>query len=40
MSAVLKDLSSLTEYELAVFAVYEASASEALRGSETTCELP
>ncbi|KAF5901087.1 collagen alpha-1(XIV) chain isoform X1, partial [Clarias magur] len=39
-SAVLKDLSSLTEYEIAVFAVYTASASEALRGRETTLALP
>lgn len=37
-SAVLKDLSSLTEYEIAVFAVYTSSASEALRGRETTRE--
>lgn len=38
-SALLEDLSSLTQYEIAVFAVYTASASEALRGSETTREL-
>lgn len=38
-SAVLKDLSSLTEYEIAVFAVYAALGSEPLRGTETTREL-
>lgn len=36
-SVVLDHLSSLTEYQLAVFAVYANEASEALRGSETTC---
>lgn len=35
-SVVLQHLSSLTEYQLAVFAVYANEASEALRGSETT----
>ncbi|KAM9852256.1 collagen alpha-1(XIV) chain [Aulostomus maculatus] len=39
-SVVLQHLSSLTDYELAVFAVYENEASEALRGSETTLALP
>lgn len=39
-SAVLEHLSSLTEYQLAVFAVYANEASEALRGSETTLALP
>lgn len=35
-SVVLQHLSSLTEYQLAVFAVYANEASEALRGSVTT----
>ena len=35
-SVVLQHLSSVTEYQLAVFAVYANEASEALRGSETT----
>uniref|UniRef100_H3CW87 Collagen type XIV alpha 1 chain n=1 Tax=Tetraodon nigroviridis TaxID=99883 RepID=H3CW87_TETNG len=39
-SVVLDHLSSLTEYQLAVFAVYATEASEALRGSETTLALP
>ncbi|XP_035987117.1 collagen alpha-1(XIV) chain isoform X1 [Fundulus heteroclitus] len=39
-SVVLQQLSSLTEYQLAVFAVYTDEASEALRGSETTLALP
>ncbi|XP_069549336.1 collagen alpha-1(XIV) chain [Brachyistius frenatus] len=39
-SVVLQHLSSLTEYQLAVFAVYVSEASEALRGSETTLALP
>uniref|UniRef100_A0A669BUJ0 Collagen type XIV alpha 1 chain n=1 Tax=Oreochromis niloticus TaxID=8128 RepID=A0A669BUJ0_ORENI len=39
-SVVLQHLSSLTEYQLAVFAVYANKASEALRGSETTLALP
>lgn len=38
-SVVLDHLSSLTEYQLAVFAVYANEASEALRGSETTRTL-
>uniref|UniRef100_A0A7N8XY33 Collagen, type XIV, alpha 1a n=1 Tax=Mastacembelus armatus TaxID=205130 RepID=A0A7N8XY33_9TELE len=39
-SVVLQHLSALTEYQLAVFAVYANKASEALRGSETTLALP
>ncbi|XP_062856462.1 collagen alpha-1(XIV) chain [Trichomycterus rosablanca] len=39
-SVVLQHLNSVTEYEIAVFAVYSNSASEALRGSETTLALP
>uniref|UniRef100_UPI0037E884CC collagen alpha-1(XIV) chain isoform X2 n=2 Tax=Semicossyphus pulcher TaxID=241346 RepID=UPI0037E884CC len=39
-SVVLEHLSSVTEYQLAVFAVYASEASEALRGSETTLALP
>nr|XP_033958086.1 collagen alpha-1(XIV) chain [Pseudochaenichthys georgianus] len=39
-SVVLQHLSSVTEYQLAVFAVYANEASEALRGSETTLALP
>uniref|UniRef100_A0AAX7THZ0 Collagen, type XIV, alpha 1b n=1 Tax=Astatotilapia calliptera TaxID=8154 RepID=A0AAX7THZ0_ASTCA len=39
-SVVLQHLSSLTEYQLAVFAVYANKASAALRGSETTLALP
>ncbi|XP_054620763.1 collagen alpha-1(XIV) chain-like isoform X1 [Dunckerocampus dactyliophorus] len=40
-STVLLDhLNSLTEYQLAVFAVYRSAASEALRGSATTLALP
>ncbi|KAM4735746.1 collagen alpha-1(XIV) chain [Anableps anableps] len=39
-SVVLQHLSSLTEYQLSVFAVYTDEASEALRGSETTLALP
>ncbi|XP_028280437.1 collagen alpha-1(XIV) chain [Parambassis ranga] len=39
-SVVLQHLSSLTEYQLAVFAVYANEASEALRGLETTLALP
>lgn len=35
-SVVLQHLSALTEYQLAVFAVYANEASEALRGTETT----
>ncbi|XP_071377879.1 collagen alpha-1(XIV) chain-like, partial [Centroberyx affinis] len=39
-SVVLSYLNSLTEYQVAVFAVYRSSASEALRGSATTLALP
>uniref|UniRef100_A0AAR2IQJ1 Collagen, type XIV, alpha 1b n=1 Tax=Pygocentrus nattereri TaxID=42514 RepID=A0AAR2IQJ1_PYGNA len=39
-SVVLQHLNSLTEYQVAVFAVYSNSASEALRGSVTTLALP
>uniref|UniRef100_A0A3Q0RV02 Collagen type XIV alpha 1 chain n=1 Tax=Amphilophus citrinellus TaxID=61819 RepID=A0A3Q0RV02_AMPCI len=39
-SVVLQHLSSLTEYQLAVFAVYANKASEPLRGSETTLAFP
>ncbi|KAG7470129.1 hypothetical protein MATL_G00136030 [Megalops atlanticus] len=39
-SVVLRNLNSLTEYQIAVFAVYTSAASEALRGSETTLALP
>uniref|UniRef100_A0A1A7ZHC7 Collagen, type XIV, alpha 1 n=1 Tax=Nothobranchius furzeri TaxID=105023 RepID=A0A1A7ZHC7_NOTFU len=39
-SLVLQNLSSRTEYQLAVFAVYANEASEALRGSETTLAHP
>ncbi|XP_038600848.1 collagen alpha-1(XIV) chain isoform X2 [Tachyglossus aculeatus] len=39
-TAVLKNLMSLTEYQIAVFAIYNNSASEGLRGSETTLALP
>ncbi|KAM8841502.1 collagen alpha-1(XIV) chain isoform 2-T2 [Spinachia spinachia] len=39
-SVELSHLNSLTEYQLAVFAVYRSSASEALRGSATTLALP
>ncbi len=37
-SVVLQNLNSLTEYEIAVFAVYLSAASDALRGSEITRE--
>lgn len=37
-SVELSYLNSLTEYQVAVFAVYRSSASEALRGSATTRE--
>lgn len=37
-SVELNYLNSLTEYQVAVFAVYHSSASEALRGSATTCK--
>ncbi|KAL1259248.1 hypothetical protein QQF64_009825, partial [Cirrhinus molitorella] len=39
-SVVLQNLNSLTEYEIAVFAVYRSAASDALRGSEITLALP
>ncbi|XP_053302365.1 collagen alpha-1(XIV) chain [Pleuronectes platessa] len=39
-SVVLTYLNSLTEYQVAVFAVYRSVASEALRGSATTLALP
>lgn len=35
-STVLKNLMSSTEYQVAVFAVYSHTASEGLRGTETT----
>uniref|UniRef100_UPI00358F5A66 collagen alpha-1(XIV) chain-like isoform X1 n=1 Tax=Myxine glutinosa TaxID=7769 RepID=UPI00358F5A66 len=38
--ATLENLQTLTEYQIAVFAVYSTAASEALRGSETTLSLP
>ncbi|KAM4631025.1 collagen alpha-1(XIV) chain isoform 2-T2 [Polymixia lowei] len=39
-TVMLNYLNSLTEYQVAVFAVYRSSASEALRGSATTLALP
>ncbi|XP_039520069.1 collagen alpha-1(XIV) chain isoform X2 [Pimephales promelas] len=39
-SVVLRFLNSLTEYQITVFAIYSNSASEALRGIETTLALP
>ncbi|XP_068431414.1 collagen alpha-1(XIV) chain-like isoform X2 [Clinocottus analis] len=39
-SVELNYLNSLTEYQVALFAVYRSSASEALRGSATTLALP
>ncbi|XP_053719022.1 collagen alpha-1(XIV) chain-like [Synchiropus splendidus] len=39
-SVELNFLNSLTEYQVAVFAIYSSSASEALRGSATTLALP
>ncbi|XP_055732321.1 collagen alpha-1(XIV) chain isoform X2 [Salvelinus fontinalis] len=39
-TVVLNYLLSLTEYQVAVFAIYARSASEALRGSTTTLALP
>ncbi|XP_059375547.1 collagen alpha-1(XIV) chain, partial [Carassius carassius] len=38
-SVVLRYLNSLTEYQITVFAIYSNTASEALRGSETTLSL-
>lgn len=38
-SVELNYLNSLTEYQVAVFAIYRSSASEALRGSATTCKF-
>lgn len=35
-SLVLKNLMSLTEYQISVFAIYAHTASEGLRGTETT----
>lgn len=37
-SVVLQNLNSLTEYEIAVFAVYRSAASDALRGNQITRE--
>ncbi|XP_067258708.1 collagen alpha-1(XIV) chain isoform X2 [Chanodichthys erythropterus] len=39
-SVVLQNLNSLTEYEIAVFALYRSAASGALRGNEITLALP
>ncbi|XP_061617020.1 collagen alpha-1(XIV) chain-like isoform X3 [Phyllopteryx taeniolatus] len=39
-SVLLDHLSSRSEYQVAVFAVYRSAASEALRGSATTLALP
>uniref|UniRef100_UPI00398F5510 collagen alpha-1(XIV) chain isoform X2 n=1 Tax=Pristiophorus japonicus TaxID=55135 RepID=UPI00398F5510 len=39
-TAVLQNLMSLTEYQIAVFAIYTKAASEGLRGFETTLALP
>ncbi|XP_077447022.1 collagen alpha-1(XIV) chain-like [Stigmatopora argus] len=39
-SVLLDHLNSLSEYQVAVFAVYRNAASEALRGSATTLVLP
>ncbi|XP_068094064.1 collagen alpha-1(XIV) chain isoform X2 [Hyperolius riggenbachi] len=39
-TTVLKNLMSLTEYQVAVFAVYSRSTSDGLRGTETTLALP
>ncbi|XP_051879302.1 collagen alpha-1(XIV) chain isoform X4 [Pristis pectinata] len=38
-TAVLQNLMSLTEYQIAVFAIYTKAASEGLRGSATTLPL-
>lgn len=37
-TVILNYLNSLTEYQVAVFAIYRSAASEALRGSATTRE--
>ncbi|XP_066434556.1 collagen alpha-1(XIV) chain isoform X2 [Eleutherodactylus coqui] len=39
-TTMLKNLMSLTEYQIAVFAVYSRSTTDGLRGSETTLALP
>ncbi|XP_078712214.1 collagen alpha-1(XII) chain-like isoform X2 [Lampetra fluviatilis] len=39
-SAVLHNLLTASEYQVAVFGVYASAASEALRGSESTLDLP
>ncbi|XP_062342834.1 collagen alpha-1(XIV) chain-like isoform X1 [Osmerus eperlanus] len=39
-TVTLSYLNSITEYQVAVFAIYASSASEALRGSATTLALP
>ncbi|XP_034535322.1 collagen alpha-1(XIV) chain-like, partial [Notolabrus celidotus] len=39
-SVELNYLNSVTEYQVAVFAIYRSSASEGLRGSATTLALP
>nr|DBA24018.1 TPA: hypothetical protein GDO54_011726 [Pyxicephalus adspersus] len=39
-TTVLKNLMSLTEYQIAVFAVYTRSTTDGLRGAETTLALP
>ncbi|XP_067305122.1 collagen alpha-1(XIV) chain isoform X5 [Pseudorasbora parva] len=39
-SVVLQNLNSLTEYEIAVFAVYRSAVSDALRGNQITLALP
>ncbi|XP_072323011.1 collagen alpha-1(XIV) chain isoform X2 [Scyliorhinus torazame] len=39
-TAVIQNLMSLTDYQLAVFAIYEKAASEGLRGAVTTLALP
>ncbi|XP_072906324.1 collagen alpha-1(XIV) chain isoform X2 [Hemitrygon akajei] len=39
-TALLQNLMSLTEYQIAVFAIYTKAASEGLRGAATTLALP
>ncbi|XP_069777040.1 collagen alpha-1(XIV) chain isoform X2 [Narcine bancroftii] len=39
-NAIIQNLMSLTEYQIAVFAIYTKTASEALRGTATTLALP